>query len=172
MENDNAKAFCFAERVKKYRAMVFRIAYGYTKDTHDADDITQEVFLKLYKTETIFYAEENVRAWLIRVVINQAKSHLKTVWNTRRSDLSESIAAESESNNPAHDDCLDLYRYVDGLKPKYRTIIYLYYYEGYSVKEIAVLLKIRETNVTTQLSRARSQLKDVILKDRAESYLS
>ena len=155
----------FSESVRNHRAMVFRIAFGYTKNTYDAEDITQEVFLKLYKSNTEFAADENIKAWLIRVAVNQAKSLLKTVWNTRRGELTENLTDSKGSF--LSDDCLELYRYVDGLKPKYRTIIYLYYYEQYSVKEIAELLKIRETTVTTQLSRARNQLKEKLL---AEGY--
>ena len=159
----------FSTSVNNHRTMVFRIAYSYTKDTHDADDITQEVFLKLYKTEIQFAADENIKAWLIRVTINQAKSLLKTVWKVRRTDFSENTASlmNAKAADSLSDDCLDLYQYVEGLKPKYRTIIYLYYYEQYSVKEIAELLKIRTTTVTTQLSRARTQLKEILL---AEGY--
>jgi len=142
---------------------VFRVAYGYVKNTHDAEDITQDVFLKLYNCTIRFAADENMKAWLIRVAINQAKSLLRTAWRTRRGDLTESMAAEES----LLENCFELYEYVKALKPKYRTIIYLYYYEEYSVKEIAGLLKIRETTVTTQLSRARSQLKEILL---AEGY--
>jgi RNA polymerase sigma-70 factor (ECF subfamily) len=141
--------------------MVFRIAFGYTKNVHDADDIAQEVFLKLFKTDVEFASDENVKAWLIRVTINQSKSLLRSVWKTRRGDLTEFMAAEDSLS----DDCYGLYEYVKDLKPKYRTIIYLYYYEQYSVKEIAEILKIRETTVTTQLSRARSQLKEILLEE-------
>jgi RNA polymerase sigma-70 factor (ECF subfamily) len=157
----------FAESVKNHRTMVFRIAFSYAKDTHDAEDITQDVFLKLYKTDTEFAADENVKAWLIRVTVNQAKSLLKTVWKSRRVSFSGSEDLPTVANR-LPDDCLELYQYVDRLKPKYRNIIYLYYYEQYSVKEVAVLLKIRETTVTTQLNRARNQLREILL---AEGYV-
>jgi len=142
---------------------VFRIAFSYTKNTSDAEDITQDVFLKLYKTAQVFAADENVKAWLIRVTINQAKSLLRSPWRNRKCDLDE--IENTAAENTLESDCLELYEYVKGLKPKYRTIIYLYYYEQYSVKEIAGILKITETLVTTQLSRARSQLKEILLTE-------
>lgn len=160
--NENDIELEFTESVKNYRAMIFRIAYGYTRDVHDADDITQEVFLSLYKTSTKFAAEENKKAWLIRVAVNKSKSLLSSVWKTRRTDLDEKAVSELPVES------LGLYEYVMDLKPKYRTIIYLFYYEEYSVKEIAGLLKIRETTVTTQLNRARNQLKTMITEEEAE----
>ena len=144
--------------------MVFRIAYSYVKCVHDADDVTQDVFLKLYRvlseSETVFVADVNVKAWLIRVTINASKSLLKSNWRTRRADLPDSAATQSMTG-----DCLELHEYINELKPKYRTIIYLYYYERYSVKEIAGILKIRQTTVTTQLGRARNQLKEILLTE-------
>jgi RNA polymerase sigma-70 factor (ECF subfamily) len=152
--------------IEQYRTMIFRIAYGYVKNVHDADDITQDVFLKLFKSEKQFVSEENRKAWLIRVAVNQAKTMLTSVWRTRITNLDNLNEAEVARGNLS-DDGLELYEYVKDLKPKYRTIIYLYYYERYSVKEIAAILKIRETTVTTQLSRARNQLKEILL---AEGY--
>jgi RNA polymerase sigma-70 factor (ECF subfamily) len=145
--------------------MVFRIAYSYAKCTYDAEDITQDVFLKLYKCNIDFAADENIKAWLIRVAINQAKSLLRSSWKIRRCDLddnSEIMAAALPDNG------YELYEYVNNLKPKYRTIIYLYYYEKYSVNEIADILKVRQSTVTTQLGRARKQLKEMLL---AEGYV-
>jgi RNA polymerase sigma-70 factor (ECF subfamily) len=145
--------------INEYREMVFRIAYGYVKSTHDADDIAQEVFLKLYKNKRAFTDEEGKKAWLIRVTMNQAKSLLSSVWRRRVTELTE---AELSSLSR---DSLELYDFVEALPPKYRTVIYLFYYEEYSVKEIAEILKIRESTVTTQLNRARGQLKTTLLKE-------
>jgi RNA polymerase sigma-70 factor (ECF subfamily) len=155
-------ALDFEKAVRDYRSMVFRIAYGYCKDVHDADDVTQDVFMKLYKTPERFAADENMKAWLIRVTMNQSKSLLRSVWRSRRSDLAEEQAAQS-----LPEESFELYEYVKTLKPKYRTVVYLFYYEDYSVKEIAEILQIRETTVTTQLGRARSQLKELLV---AEGY--
>jgi RNA polymerase sigma-70 factor (ECF subfamily) len=142
--------------------MVYRIAYSYVKCAHDAEDITQEVFLKLYKCNTRFDADENVKAWLIRVCINQSKSLLRSAWKTRKTDYIEYAAAAQSLPG----DCFELCDYVNSLKPKYRTVIYLYYYERYSVKEIAEIMRVRQSTVTTQLGRARKQLKDLLLEER------
>jgi RNA polymerase sigma-70 factor (ECF subfamily) len=152
----------FADAVNNHRTMVFRIAYGYVKDTHDADDVCQDVFLKLYNTSQTFAEDENMKAWLIRVTVNQAKSLLRSSWRTRRQELAE--VAERASATLSQDE-FELYEYVRDLKPKYRTVIYLYYYEGYSVREIAGILRISETSVTTQLGRARSQLKEILIEE-------
>jgi RNA polymerase sigma-70 factor (ECF subfamily) len=160
----------FSDIVKAERTMVFRIAFGYVKCTHDAEDITQDVFMKLYKImqEPQFAAYENMKAWLIRVTINQSKSLLRTAWKTRRSDVFNDEAALAAQSFTKGSESYELYEYVDSLKPKYRTVIYLYYYEGYSVKEIAEILQIRQTTVTTQLDRARKQLKEKILEDKEQ----
>jgi len=157
----------FSESVKNHRTMVFRIAYSYVKCVHDAEDVTQDVFLKLYKCTAEFAADENLKAWLIRVTINQAKSLLRSSWKSKRGELADLENSELASVGYLPENCLELYDYVESLKPKYRTIIYLYYYEQYSVKEIAGILKIQQSTVTTQLGRARNQLKEILL---AEGY--
>ena len=148
----------FADYVDKYRSTVFRVALGYVKNRHDADDTAQNVFLKLYKRNEKFISEEACKAWLVRVTINEAKNLLKSAWFKRRAEFDESLAV------PENDD-LGLYDYVKSLKPKYRTVIYLHYYEGYPAKEIAEILKISPSTVTTQLQRAREALKKIILKE-------
>ena len=154
--------------IEQYRTMVFRIAYGYVKNMHDADDITQDVFLKLCKNKKHFNDEENKKAWLIRVAVNSSKTLLTSVWRTRKTNIDDIPELVSEMSDFTQDK-LDLYEYVENLKPKYRTIIYLYYYEEYTVKEIAGILKISQTAVTTQLNRARGQLKEILLE---EGYVS
>lgn len=77
----------FAALAEKYMDMVFRVAYGYMRSRDDADDITQDVLLRLYCTDTLFDSEEHVRNWLIRVTVNQCKrlsAHLGGVWRASR----------------------------------------------------------------------------------------
>jgi RNA polymerase sigma-70 factor (ECF subfamily) len=124
------------------------------------------VFLKLCKfcdcgnAFEKFESEEARKAWLIRVTINESKNLLKSAWLRRRDELDESLVV------PENDD-FGIYEYVKRLKPKYRTAIYLHYYEKYSAKEIAGFLKISESGVTTQLQRAREQLKEMIIKEES-----
>jgi RNA polymerase sigma-70 factor (ECF subfamily) len=144
--------------VYKYRKTVFHVALGYVKNIHDADDIAQNVFLKFWDKQETFITEEALKAWLIRVTINESKNHLKSAWIRKRNDLDESMTApENESYG--------IIEYVKRLKPKYRTVIYLYYYEKYSANEIAEILKMPPSTVSTQLQRAREQLKEIIEKE-------
>jgi RNA polymerase sigma-70 factor (ECF subfamily) len=147
--------------VAKYRRTVYRVAIGYVKNSHDADDVTQNVFLKLYQRGGTFESDEAEKAWLIRVAINESKNLLKSAWRNNTCELDESIVAQEN-------DDLGLYDYLKRLKPKYRTVILLYYYEGYSVKEVAELLKIPQRTILTQMKRAREQLKIMILEEESE----
>lgn len=139
----------------KYKDTVFRIALNYYGNTYDAEDTVQEVFLKLYTCSKQFENHEHIRNWLIRVTINQCKNTLRMPWRNRNvdlEDLAESITFE-------HSEQSDLFLSVMSLPEKYRTVLYLFYYEEFSVKEISKILKLQESAVTTRLSRARNQLK-------------
>jgi len=151
--------------VSKYRKTIFHIALGYVKNIHDADDIAQNVFLKLHSKSDGFVSEEARKAWLIRVAVNESKNLAKSSWSQKRDgldDLDESLAVEDNSSDTS------LHEYIRQLKPKYRTAIYLFYYEGYSAKEISRILKISVSTVSTHLHRAREQLKEIIVKE--DSY--
>jgi len=146
------------EYIHSYRSMVFRLAYSYLKNREDADDISQEAFVKLYKCDEIFETDENVKAWLIRVTINLSKNLLKNFWRKGWVELEKDIAYENKREE-------ELSVYISRLKPKYSVIIHLFYYEGYSVKEISEICKISSTAVRTRLNRARNQLKSMLLKE-------
>jgi RNA polymerase sigma-70 factor (ECF subfamily) len=149
------------EIVSKYRKTIIRVALGYVKNIHDAEDIAQNVFLKFFDKYVCLDNEESQKAWLIRVTINESKNLLKSAWFRKRNDLDESLIAPQEED-------LGIYEYVKRLKPKYRTVIYLYYYENYSANEVAQILKMPPATVATHLRRAREQLKDIITKE--DSY--
>ena len=146
----------FLAMAEKYKDSVYRIALNYFGNTYDADDTVQEVLLKLYTSKKTFQNSEHVRNWLIRVTINVCKNALRMPWRSRNVELNDEV---SESVVFALPEQSELYRTVMGLPEKYRIVLYLFYYEEFSVKEIAKLLKLRETAVTTRLSRARDQLK-------------
>lgn len=141
-----------------YHGTVYRLAYSYTKNSADAEDIAQEAFLRLYRFKGEFIADENCKAWLLRVTVNLSKNLLKSGWFTKRGELSEDIPSADRED-------LGLIESVMSLPPKYRAVIHLYYYEGYSVKEIADILGITATAVTTRLKRGREQLKEMLLKE-------
>lgn len=136
-----------------YMDMVFRVAFGYVKSSSDADDVTQTVFLRLWKRQPDFESEAHAKHWLLRVTVNESKRLLCSPWRkTEPLDGCELPALPS----PAHRELLDA---VQQLKPKYRTVIYLHYYEGLSTQEIASVLGIPQNTVLTHLRRAREQLK-------------
>ena len=136
---------------------VYKLAYTYTKNKYDADDIYQEVFLRFFKRKPEFQNEEHTKAWFIRATINCCKSLYLSNW-FKRTVVMEEIQKESDGL-PRED---SLFQAVMELPGKYREVIHLFYYEEYSVKEIARILKRSESSVTTQLNRGRSMLKKMI----------
>jgi RNA polymerase sigma-70 factor (ECF subfamily) len=152
-----------SESIAKYRSTVFGVAIGYVKNSHDADDIAQNVFLKLYKKQDGFVSEEARKAWLIRVTINESKDLLKSAWRNNTCCLDESLIAHTN-------DDLGLYDYLKRLKSKYRAVIFLHYYEGYTAKDIAEILKIPQSTVLTQMKRAREKLKEIIINEEKEDF--
>ena len=112
----------FYEAVDKYRASVFRIAYNHTGSFEDSEDISQEVFLKLFEKNKSFSDGEHMKAWLIRVTINAAKSKLRRSSRRQRSD-----SEVDRVNSPYYSDVesRELFDCVMRLPPKYRMVVYL-----------------------------------------------
>ncbi|MCM1165362.1 MAG: sigma-70 family RNA polymerase sigma factor [Lachnospiraceae bacterium] len=143
--------------VKMFHGILYRLALGYVHNCENAEDICQSAFVKLLDYKGSFDAPENCKAWLIRVTVNLSKNLLRS----RRSQTEE-----LDENLPALEkDEFELLEVVRSLPPKYRAVIHLYYYEGYSVKEIADIIGASATSVTTRLSRARERLKDMLLRE-------
>lgn len=138
--------------IRRYGGTVMRAAYSYVQNTPDSEDITQEVFLRLMSLKKPLSSEEHIRAWLIRAAINLAKDKTRSVWTKNRSELTEDIPAKETEDS-------GLSEALDALDGKYRVVVYLHYYEGYSVRETAKLLRITEANVKTRLKRAREKLR-------------
>lgn len=144
------------EAANRYRDRIFAIAYNYLKNSYDADDITQNVLMKYYCSEKIFESEEHRRNWLIRVAVNECKKLLFSPWRSRCQNLEEyadTLQFEDKEQS-------ELFTAVMSLSKNYRIVVHLYYYEDYSIREIAQILKIRETAVSTRLLRARKMLKE------------
>lgn len=145
--------------VQRYRDMVWRVALNACRQPQDAEDVVQDVFLKLYTTRREFAGEEHLKHWLLRVTVNRCRTLLACPWRTRRAD------AVPDAPDPAQ--ALDagqraLYEAVRALPPGQRVALYLYYFEGYSTAEIAQLLHLRQTAVTTRLHRARTRLRALL----------
>ena len=145
----------FTQAVERYQDMVFRLALHSLGSPQDADDAVQEVFLRLYCHDGAFEGEEHLRRWLLRVGINYCRDVLKSSYRRYRAPLEEvPPAPQFEKEEQA-----ELYEAVMALPERYRTVLYLFYYEELSVREIADLLRLKPSAVTTRLSRAREKLK-------------
>jgi len=145
----------FEKAFNTFKNDVYRLAYFYTKNRFDADDITQNVFLKLYKCTKQFENEEHLKKWLITVVVNECKNHFSSYWFRKILPLTEKEESTFIVDNPDN----ELLEIVSNLPKKYRLVIHLYYYEDYKIKEIASILNEKETTIQTQLSRARDILR-------------
>ena len=144
----------FIYYAEKYMGTVFRIAFNYMKSRADADDITQNVLIKLYGAKKNFDSDSHVKYWLIRVTVNECKKAFLSPW---RRDASIADYADALSfATPEHS---ELFYAVMGLPKKYRAAVFLYYYEDYSTEEISRLLGIPRATVCTHLKRGREQLK-------------
>jgi len=142
--------------IEKYANMVFRLCIVYLKNRADAEDAFQEVFMKLYEKELKFNSEDHLKAWLITVTSNHCKNKLKSFWFRKRVMLDEVIIPVQDKNH------IGIIREVLQLPPKYSSPIYLYYYEGYSTKEIAQMLNTKEATIRTRLDRGREHLKKMM----------
>ena len=137
--------------IQEYGDMVYRLAFAQVHSKSDADDIFQEVFLRYLKNQPKLQNDEHRKAWLLRVTINCSKKHWLSAWQRKTIALEDRyVFNEPEENG--------LFEALDQLTPKYRSVIHLYYYEGYATAEIAQILGRRESTVRTQLTRARNQL--------------
>lgn len=150
----NEQFTCLAE---KYIDTVFRVAFNYLKSSADADDATQNVFLKLLKERKPFESEAHVKHWLIRVTVNECKNLVRSKW--WKAESFEEYASTLTFDEPGHS---DLFYAVMDLPKKYRLPIYLHHYEGYSTEEVAQILKIPRGTVCIQLKRGRELLKKTL----------
>lgn len=150
------------EMIEKYSLMVYRMAYSMVKSPQDADDIHQEVFLKYLGKRPDFESDGHAKAWFLRVTMNMAKNLWKTAWRQKVVSLGE-IDREEETEPIQEED--KLIETVKKLSWKYRVVIHLFYYEEYSLEEIAALLKEKPSTVRTRLTRARQKLREMLKED-------
>lgn len=139
--------------VEQYSDMLMRIAYQYTHSMEESKDIMQDTFLALLD-KRIFLSEEHIKHWLIRVVINKSKNYLKSAARkTVPLDETNLLFTPQERETITE---------LDQLGDLDRNIIYLHYYEGYSLKEVSKILKITQNTVYIRVTRARQKLKNLI----------
>lgn len=139
-----------------YADTVKRICMLHLKNTSDTEDIFQEVFLKYALTSVSFESEEHEKAWLIRVTINQCKDWMKRIFHRQTIRIDDVIALPAEQK----EDYSDVLYAVLSLPQKYKDVVYLYYYEGYSAVEIGKMIGKNTNTIYTLLSRAKDKLRE------------
>jgi RNA polymerase sigma-70 factor (ECF subfamily) len=160
MEKGNVDVL-FREKYEKYSKMLFKIAFLHLGNAQDAEDVLQNVFIKLLYNSPNFNDDEHEKAWLIRVTQNQCKNVLKSS-SRNNCQLNENITDEENSSITK---AIDISMKIRSLPANYKTAIFLYYYEDLNVEEIAKILKISQSAVKMRLKRGRE-----ILKTELEEY--
>ena len=140
-----------------YADAILRLSYTYLKNTHDAQDICQTVFVKLLTEPREFDTADHERAYILRMAANACKDLLKSPWRKRTCGLE--ACAEVPAPEPVDGSLLAA---VNDLPAHYRTVIYLYYYEGYQAAEIGKILGVPTATVHTRLARGRAKLRELL----------
>ena len=144
----------FEEKYNLYAAMLYRISFLYLGNSADAEDVLQDVFTKFFYSKNKFNNAEHEKAWLIRTTQNACLDLLKK--SGRKNVSVEDVELSVYCENDARQDVL---RSIFALQPRYKCVVLLYYYNGYSVEEIARILRISKSAVKKRLQRGREMLK-------------
>lgn len=152
----------FEEIARAYGDTLYRVAFHAVGSRPDAEDVVQTVLLRLYEHSGAFESEEHLKHWLLRVAVNESRKLLRAFWRRRV------VALDEEWDAPAPDGAegREVLQSVMALEPRYRVAVYLYYYEGCSVKETAALMGARESTVQTWLQRAREKLRAALTDEK------
>ena len=169
MEQEFARELRWNNLAAEYQTMLYRVAFANMHNRADAEDVVQEAFLRYMKDEKPIANKEHEKAWLIRTTIHICMDILKSSWRRRTVPLEESMpAASREVYLPYQirdDRTLEA---VLKLPVHYRNAIYLFYYEDYSIQEIAGVLNEKEGTIKTRLRRGREEVKKNLTEGRAE----
>lgn len=155
----------FREKYERYSKMLFRIAFFHLGNTYDAEDVLQNVFMKLLYSAPRFSDEEHEKAWLIRVTQNHCKNVLKSSSRRNNSELNEELSQDKVSDLSK---AMDISLKIKALPANYKTAIYLYYYEDLTTEQISKILKISQSAVKMRLKRGRELLKSELEEYRYE----
>lgn len=152
------------QTIEQYADMVKHICFVYMKNESDTEDVFQDVFLKYALFSDPFLSEEHKKAWLIRVAINRCKDVLRSFFRRNTCSLEEAVSiAAPDSEDDSH-----VLEAVMRLPEKYKIIVYLHYYEGYSAVEIADILHKKVNTIYTQMAWAKAELKRTLGGDEDE----
>ena len=139
-----------------YGNAILRLAYSYLHNMSDAEDILQETLLKYIQSAPAFESSEHQKAWMLRVAANLSKNKIDYNRIRETDELEETLVAGDR------EDLSFVLEAVKLLPVQYREVIHLFYYEGYSTKEIGRILKRNESSIRSDLKRGRSKLKEVL----------
>ena len=146
---------------------ILRLAYSYTHDLADAEDIVQDVFIKLYENLPKLTDDEYLKKWCMRVTINKCKNLFLSSWKKKIRIITEKDENKIyENNSDTTDEVLNA---LFSLPKNYRVLIVLYYYEGYKIKEISKILKVNESTIKTRLQRARERLEKILKEEKVNN---
>lgn len=154
----------FEQTARSFGDMLYRVAYHALKNRADAEDVVQTVLLRLYQQTGGFESEEHLKHWLLRVTINESRKLLRSFWRRRAVPLEE----RDEALLPEEERRSEVFEAVMALDAKYRLSVYLYYYEGCSVKETAAAMGANPSTVQTWLQRARDRLRKTLSDEEEE----
>lgn len=149
------------EIYERHHMTVYRVCFAYMKNPVDTEDAVQETFFRLISKNPKLESEEHEKAWLIRTATNICKDGLKNWWR-RNENIDDHLELQTEDTMKID----DVFQAVMALPDKYKTVIYLYYYEGYDSAEIAGILKKPKSTVRNHLHEARK-----LLKERLGEYI-
>ena len=147
--------------IERYQNSLYAAAFNTCQNQMDAEDVVQETFVQYYTSRKEFESEQHIRAWLLRVVIYKARNINRTFWKNNKCSLEDYIEPLTFPDSQSR----DLFEEVIKLPDKYRIVIHLFYNEDYSVREIADILKLSESNVKVRLSRGRALLRDSLKEE-------
>ena len=148
------------EIIEKYTDDIYRIAYLYLRSKSDAEDIVQEVFLKYMLNKKPFKDEEHRKNWLLKITTHICINVNKSAWCRKVVPLKDDDVIEMETEE--QHDLLDA---LNKLNNKYKMVVQLFYFEGFTTKKISEILGISDENVRVRLNRARNELKDILEKE-------
>lgn len=144
---------------ERYKNLLYRIAYTYLKNSDDVEDLLQEVFIKRLFHAPAFETDEHETRWMIRITVNLAKNHLKRFGDRNRTNIDDLSEFPEMQQWQWNEKDRDVYSEVMALPDKQRIVIYLHYYEEYTCKEIANILKCKESTIKMRLKRGRDLLR-------------
>lgn len=147
--------------IEQYQNNLYAAAFNICQNQMDAEDVVQETFVQYYTTKKEFENEQHIRAWLLRIAINKAKNCCRTFWKKNKCALEDYMETLPFPDTQSR----SLFEEVMKLPDKYRIVIHLFYYEDYTVREIAEILKLSESNVKVRLSRGRTLLREALKEE-------